>query len=74
MPRKAATRRDGLAVCFMAWGRYRDQKFPISTKSVNYPALLRAQSEGWIWLVDQKTAALTTSGIAALADYGVKPP
>jgi hypothetical protein len=68
---RKATRREALAVCFMAWTRFEDKRFKVSTKSDNYPALRQAETEGWIWFLADDQAMLTADGRKVLADYGV---
>ena len=74
MATKKATRRDALACCYMAWVRFKTERFKISRQSKNFAALQQAQAEGWVWFPCPQSAVLTVDGLKALGDYGVPPP
>lgn len=70
--RGKATDRDALAVIFAAHQRYGERVFPVDLAGRNYPALLHAQSRGWVWFADTRHAAVTRDGRRALAPFGVE--
>lgn len=70
--RSRVTNREALAVVYAAHQRYGTKQFTVDLAGPNYPALLHAQSCGWVWFIDQRHASVTRAGLMALAPYGVE--
>lgn len=71
MAKRKATRKDALAVTYLAFTRFGKEPFKVSRASPNFPALEVARDLGLIWFPEPTRASITQDGIKSLADYGV---